>query len=143
MHAHDFLPISNRRLFLRQTGLGLGGIALGSLLSQHATAAPGILGKPHHEPKAKRIIYLFMAGGPSQLDLYDHKPLLNEKNGTDLPESIRNGQRLTGMSGNQATLPLAGSVFQFNKHGKSGATVSNLLPNIAKMADDLCFVKSC
>ena len=143
MHPHDILPISNRRLFLRQSGLGLGGIALGSLLSQNATAAPGVLGKPHHEPKAKRIIYLFMAGGPSQLDLYDHKPLLNEKNGTDLPESVRKGQRLTGMSGNQATLPLAGSVFKFNKHGKSGATVSDLLPNIAKMADDLCFVKSC
>ena len=96
----------------------------------------GILDKPHFEPKAKRIIYLFMAGGPSQLDLFDYKPLLNKMNGEDLPESVRKGQRLTGMSGNQATLPLAGSIFKFDKHGKSEATVSDLLPNTAKMVDD-------
>jgi Protein of unknown function (DUF1501) len=145
MTEHAILPAANRRLFLRNSALGLGGIALGSLLANEtrAEALKGVLDKPHHEPKAMRIIYLFMAGGPSQLDLYDHKPLLNEKNGTDLPESVRKGQRLTGMSGNQATLPLAGSIFKFAKHGKSGATVSDLLPNIASMADELCFVKSC
>ncbi len=147
MPNHTILSPSNRRLFLRQSALCLGGIALGSLLAnESAAAAPalkGVLDKPHFEPKAKRIIYLFMSGGPSQLDLYDHKPLLNEKNGTDLPDSVRKGQRLTGMSGNQATLPLAGSIFKFAQHGKSGATVSDLLPNIASMADDLCFVKSC
>lgn len=145
MSNHTFLPSSNRRLFLRQSALGLGGVALGSLLANESRAEKlqGILDQPHHAPKAKRIIYLFMAGGPSQLDLYDHKPILNEKHGTDLPESVRKGQRLTGMSGHQASLPLAGSIFKFARHGKSGATVSDLLPNIASMVDDVCFVKSC
>jgi hypothetical protein len=145
---HDILPPTNRRLFLRHSALGLGGIALSSLLGGEAASGAenpfkGILDKPHFPAKAKRIIYLFMAGGPSQLDLFDHKPLLNEMNGKDLPESVRRGQRLTGMSGNQATLPLAGSIFKFDKHGESGATISDLLPNLAKVADDLCFVKSC
>ena len=143
---HTILPPTNRRLFLRSSALGLGGIAISSLLAGEAASGnpfAGILDKPHFAPKAKRIIYLFMAGGPSQLDLFDHKPLLNEKNGQDLPESVRKGQRLTGMSGNQAILPLAGSIFKFDKHGKSAATLSELLPNTAKMADDLCFVKSC
>jgi hypothetical protein len=137
---------SNRRVFLRQSGLGLGSLALGSLFARDAAAADaalkGVLDKPHFPPKAKRVIYLFMAGGPSQLDLFDYKPLLNEKNGTDLPDSVRKGQRLTGMSGNQATLPLAGSIFPFAKHGQSDAWVSNLLPHTAKVVDDLCFVKS-
>src|SRR4051812_45617467 len=145
----------NRRDFLGRFGLGLGGVALMNLLNRGVapsaranvpSPAPnpfaGILPAPHHAPQAKRIIYLFMSGGPSQLDLFDHKPLLNEMNGKDLPASVRMGQRLTGMSGNQATLPLAGSVFRFNKHGKSGATVSDLLPWTAKAADELCFVKS-
>jgi hypothetical protein len=147
MISHTVLPSHNRRLFLKQSALGLGSMALAELLGQSAHAAPanpfrGILDKPHHEPKAKRIIYLFMAGGPSQLDLYDHKPTLNKMNGEDLPESVRKGQRLTGMSGNQARLPLAGSIFKFDKHGKSGATISDLLPHTAKIADDLCFIKS-
>jgi uncharacterized protein (DUF1501 family) len=145
---HDILPPTNRRLFLRHSALGLGGIALSSLLGGEAASGAenpfkGILDKPHFPAKAKRIIYLFMAGGPSQLDLFDHKPLLNEMNGKDLPDSVRRGQRLTGMSGNQATLPLAGSIFKFDKYGKSGATISDLLPNLAKVVDDLCFVKSC
>lgn len=143
---NQILPSANRRLFLQRCGIGLGSVALGTLLNPpaHAVDNPfkGILDKPHHAPKAKRVIYLFMSGGPSQLDLYDHKPLLNTMNGQELPDSVRKGQRLTGMSGNQASLPLAGSVFKFAKHGKSQATVSELLPNIAKMADDLCFVKS-
>src|SRR6187549_818912 len=141
----------NRRDFLGRFGLGLGGVALMGLLHRDvrgATTIPttnpfkGILDQPHFAPKAKRIIYLFMAGGPSQHDLFDYKPLLNERNGQDLPESVRMGQRLTGMSGNQATLPLAGSIFKFDKHGQSGATVSELMPWTAKMADQLCFVKS-
>ncbi|MFO0852572.1 MAG: DUF1501 domain-containing protein [Gemmataceae bacterium] len=150
---HTVLPAANRRLFLRSSALGLGGLALSHLLHRDAKASvdsggkprntPGILDKPHFPAKAKRVIYLFMAGGPSQLDLFDHKPLLNAKHGTDLPESVRKGQRLTGMSAYQATLPVAGSMFKFAKHGKSGATVSELLPNVARMADDLCFVKSC
>jgi hypothetical protein len=88
------------------------------------------------------VIYLFMSGGPSQLDLFDHKPLLNEMNGKDLPDSVRNGQRLTGMSSNQATLPLAGSIFKFARHGASGAWVSDLLPQTAKVVDELCFIRS-
>jgi len=146
----------NRRDFLGGFGLGLGGVALLGLLHRDARgAAPvsapstapanpfkGILDKPHFAPRAKRIIYLFMAGGPSPLDLFDHKPLLNTRNGEDLPASVRMGQRLTGMSGNQATLPLAGSIFKFANHGKCGAPVSELMPWTAKMVDELCFIKS-
>lgn len=140
---------SHRRQFLLQSGLGLGSMALASLLSpagygSDAVPSPfkGILEAPHFAPKAKRIIYLFMSGGPSQLDLFDYKPLLNEKNGQDLPESVRKGQRLTGMSGNQATLPLAGSIFKFAQHGQSRTWISETLPWTAKLADDLCFIKS-
>jgi hypothetical protein len=140
----------NRRDFFGRFALGLGGAALCSLLTREASAEPagvespfkGVLPAPHHTPKAKRIIYLFMSGGPSQIDLFDHKPLLNEMNGKDLPASVRMGQRLTGMSGNQATLPLAGSLFKFGRHGQSGATVSELMPWTAKAVDELCFVKS-
>ncbi|MDB5309791.1 MAG: hypothetical protein JWO38_3993 [Gemmataceae bacterium] len=139
-----------RRDFFAQFGLGLGGAALMHLLNADAASASpekanpfkGILDRPHHPPKAKRIIYLFMAGGPSQLDLFDHKPKLNELNGQDLPESVRMGQRVTGMTAHQATLPMAGSIFKFAKNGKSEATVSELMPWTAKAVDDLCFVKS-
>ncbi len=138
----------NRRDFLGRSALGLGGIALSTLLQKSAFGAEsrspfaGILAKPHFAPKAKRIIYLFMAGGPSQHDLLDYKPLLNKMNGEDLPESVRQGQRLTGMSANQARLPLAGSVFQFSQHGQSGAWFSDLLPETAKLADRLCIIRS-
>jgi len=139
----------NRRDFLGRFGLGLGGVALMGLLNRDARgAAPttmpslAMLPAPHFAPKAKRIIYLFMAGGPSQHDLFDHKPLLNTRNGENLPESVRQGQRLTGMSGNQATLPLAGSIFKFARHGKSGAPVSELMPWTAKIVVELCFIKS-
>ncbi len=140
----------DRRDFFARSGLGLGGAALFGLLNGRAAAAPiapanpfqGVLDQPHFAPKAKRIIYLFMSGGPSQMDLFDHKPKLNEMQGQDLPASIRMGQRLTGMSANQATLPIAGSPFKFARHGKSGAWISELLPWTAKVADELCFVKS-
>ncbi|MBX9581410.1 MAG: DUF1501 domain-containing protein [Gemmataceae bacterium] len=134
-----------RRDFFRfGLGLGLGGFALADLLRAAEPPDPfrGVLDEPHHPPKAKRVISLFMAGGPSQLDLLDHKPKLNELQGQDLPESVRMGQRVTGMTAHQATLPLAGSAFQFGKHGQSGATLSELLPWTAKVVDDLCFVKS-
>ena len=131
MLTNDILPSINRRLFLRGCGMGLGGLALGQLLNQGNAAA---LDRPHFEPKAKRIIYLFMAGGPSQLDLFDYKPLLNQRHGQDLPASVRMGQRLTGMSAHQATLPLAGSIFGFARHGQSGAWVSELLPGTASLA---------
>jgi hypothetical protein len=140
-----------RREFFGRFGLGLGGVALAQLLPHALTAAAapagtspfrGGLPRPHVAPRAKRIIYLFMAGGPSQLELFDHKPLLNRRNGEELPESVRMGQRLTGMSGNQARLPLAGSMFSFARHGAAGAWMSELLPWTARMVDELCFVHS-
>ncbi len=137
--THDVLPPANRRLFLGRAGLGLGGLALGNLLRADTG---GVLPQPHHPPKAKRVIYLFMAGGPSQLDLFDPKPELAKRQGQDLPESVRGGQRLTGMSAFQASLPLAGSAFKFATHGKCGAPVCELLPHTAGVVDDLCFVKS-
>ena len=140
----------NRRDFFGRFGLGLGGAALTSLLRGEASGATpdatnpsrGVLQKPHHPPRAKRVISLFMSGGPSQHDLFDYKPLLNRMNGQDLPESVRMGQRLTGMSSSQATLPLAGSIFSFARHGESGTWMSELLPWTAKVADELCVIKS-
>jgi hypothetical protein len=138
------LAISNRRQFLNRFGLGLGGVALAELLSRDAQAATdrGVLVDPHFAPKAKRIIYLFMSGAPSQLDLLDYKPLLNQRHGEQLPDSVRGGQRLTGMSGNQSSIPLVGSPFQFSQHGAAGAWFSELLPHTASIADDLCIVRS-
>lgn len=135
----------SRREFLNRFGMGLGGIALASLLHPSTAAAStsqGVLGGPHVAPRAKRVIYLFQSGGPSQMDLFDYKPLLNAMNGQELPDSVRQGQRLTGMSVNQASLPLAGSVFKFAQHGACGAWVSELLPHTAGVVDELCFIKS-
>jgi uncharacterized protein (DUF1501 family) len=124
--------------------MGLGSIALADLIhpARQGQADPGVLPATHHVPKAKRVIYLFQSGGPSQLETFDYKPLLNELQGKELPEEVRQGQRLTGMSGNQATLPLAGSIFKFAQAGKSGAWISELLPHTAKVADDLCIIRS-
>ncbi len=133
----------SRRRFLNQFGMGLGGIALADLMSaDKANAATGSLQRLHVPPKAKRIIYLFQAGAPSQMDLFDHKPLLNKLHGQQLPPEVRGGQRLTGMSGNQSSLPLVGSPFKFKQHGQSGAWVSDMCPHIAKISDDLCYIKS-
>ena len=140
---------TTRRAFLSKTGIGLGGLALSQLLptSQTNATTEKITGQvassiQHFVPKAKRIIYLFQSGGPSQIDLFDYKPLLNQKQAEELPDSVRRGQRLTGMSANQATLPLAGTAFKFKQHGKSGAWISDLLPHTAEIADELCFIKS-
>ncbi len=124
-----------RRQFIRSTGLSLGGMALASL-SGDADAMP------HFAPKAKRIIYLFMHGGPSQLDLFDHKPGLQKLHGQELPPSVRGDQRLTGMTSGQKSLPITASMFKFARHGKSGAWVSELLPHTARVADELCFIRS-
>ena len=123
-----------RRQVLQQFGGGLGGIALANLLNGKAF--------DNSKAKAKRVIYLFQSGGPSQMDLLDHKPQLVKDTGKELPDSIRKGQRLTGMSGNQASLPLVGSPFKFAQHGQSGQWMSELLPETAKVADDLCVLKS-
>jgi hypothetical protein len=147
----------SRRECLNRLALGVGGIALADLLARDATAAPvsaspslpltppgpaALPGLPHFAAKAKRIIYLFQSGGPSQLDLYDYKPLLNARHGEQLPDSVRGSQRLTGMSGNQSSIPIAGSPFKFSRYGQSGAWISDLLPHTAKIADDLCVIRS-
>ena len=105
-------------------------------------AAGGLPDLPHFAPKAKRVIYLFQSGGPSQLELFDHKPQLEKFRGQDLPDSVRRGQRLTGMTAYQSSFPTAPSIYKFAQHGQSGATLSELLPHTAKIADDLCFIKS-
>ncbi len=140
----------NRRHFLSRMSLGLGSVALGSLLgcasdiAEEATPNPlrGILDPSHFAPKAKRVIYLFQSGGPSQMDLYDYKPLLAKMHGEELPDSVRNGQRLTGMTAGQESFPLAASLYDFKQYGQSGAWISDLMPHTAKIADELCFIKS-
>ncbi len=129
----------SRREFFGRFALGIGGMALTHLLGN---AAVRDLAFPNFAPRAKRIIYLFMSGGPSQMDLFDYKPKLNEMNGQELPASVRMGQRLTTMSAFQASLPLAGSLFKFQQHGQSRAWVSELMPHTAKIVDELCFIKS-
>ena len=104
--------------------------------------AGGLPGLPHFAPKAKRVIYLFQSGAPSQMDLFDYKPRLKDLATTELPESVRGGQRLTGMTSGQTTFPIAPSLFQFQQHGASGAWMSELMPHLAKVADELCFIKS-
>jgi hypothetical protein len=136
----------NRRRFLYRASLGIGSIALGSLL------IPDLFGKgedempqlglPHFAPRAKRIIYLFQNGAPSQLDLFEYKPLLQQMQGQDLPASVRLGQRLTGMTADQKKFPLAGSFFQFNEYGQARMWLSELLPHTARVVDDLCFIRS-
>ena len=125
---------------LLQGGAGIA--ALNALLSRDAQASGGLPALPHFAPKAKRVIYLFQHGAPSQLDLFDYKPALVSQRGKDLPESVRKGQRLTGMTAYQATFPAAPSIFKFAQHGKSGMWLSELLPHTAKMADEICLIKS-
>lgn len=134
-------PLSNelnRRTFLKTSAHGFGALGLGSLLAKD----DGMLIGTHHKPKAKRIIYMFQSGAPSQMDLFDPKPNLGERFSEDLPDSIRMGQRITGMTSGQKMLPVAPSIFKFAQHGQSGAWLSELLPHTAKVADDLCIIKS-
>ncbi len=139
----------NRRKFLSRLSIGLGSAALGSLLipglfdgnsaEEDAGFMPGI---PHFAPKAKRVIYLFQNGAPSQLETFDYKPMLTKMMGQDLPESIRQGQRLTGMTSSQKSFPLVGSYYKFNQYGESGAWVSEVFPHMSKIVDDLCLLRS-
>src|SRR5258705_3849306 len=130
-----------RRYFFGKASAGLGIAALSSLLPA-AEDAGGLPGLPHIPPTAKRVIYLFQSGAPSQMELFDYKPKLKDLATTELPESVRGGQRLTGMTSTQTSFPIVPSLFQFRQHGDSGAWVSELMPNLAKVADDLCFIKS-
>jgi len=131
--------------------MGMGALSLGGLLGPSPVLGQDMISQmintsgaalPHFVPKAKRVIYLFQSGAPSQLDLFDHKPLLNKMNGKELPDSIMGTQRLTGMTAGQTSFPMAGSVFDFKQHGQSGAWVSELMPYTSKIVDELCFIKS-
>ena len=139
-----------RRHFFRQGGLGLGTAALASLLGQETSsgseraseAKGGLPGLPHFAPKAKRAIYLFMAGAPCQMDLFDYKPKMGEFFDKDLPESVRMGQRLTTMTSGQKRFPIAPSKYKFQQYGEHGAWISELLPYTAKMVDDIAIIKT-
>jgi len=139
----------NRRQFLTKSSLGLGAAALSAFgnpsklfSSTQYPGTKGILGKPHFAPKAKRVVYLFQSGGPSQFELFDYKPTLDKLHGEELPDSVRKGQRLTGMSTNQSTFPLVRSIYDFQQYGNNGAWVSELMPHTAKIVDELCFIRS-
>ena len=140
----------SRRRFFGQGAFGLGSAALASLLGKSASAAPssgaaemqGLPGLPHFAPKAKRVICLFQSGAPSQIDLWDHKPLLRKYHGQELPDSVRQGQRITRMTIGQKSLPIAGSVFNFPKQGQCGTPVSTALPYTSQVVDDLCVINT-
>ncbi len=144
MEFQDAQDLLTRRCFFGKSAVGLGAAALSSLMSDELQAADsvGLPGLPHFAPTAKRVIYLFQSGGPSQIELFDYKPRLKELIRTDLPDSVRQGQRLTEMSAGQASFPVAPSLFDFKQHGQSGAWISDLMPHLAGVADELCFVKS-
>jgi hypothetical protein len=136
--------LATRRHFFRKSAGGIGLAALSSLLNadEQKSVHPALPGLPHHAPRAKNVILLFQHGAPSQLDLFDWKPGLAKRRGENLPDSIRRGQRLTGMTAFQESFPTAPTIFQFAQHGQSGAWFSDLVPHMASCADDLCFIKS-
>lgn len=160
LHTPDFDTLNrqlDRRRFLTKTSLGIGAMAMGALLGKNvfgktkgaieannaASFEEEVLKAiPHFAPKAKRVVYLFMSGGPSQFETFDYKPKLVNMFGQDLPASVRNGQRLTGMSASQSILPIAPSIYKFNQFGQNQTWVSELLPHTAQVVDDLCIVKS-
>lgn len=145
---HDHLSLLTRRHFLGHATAGLvGAAALAHLLPNPSSAAApqatgGLPGLPHFPPKAKRAIFLFASGGASQMDMYDYKPKMQEMFNRDLPETVRRGQRLTTMTSGQARFPIAPTKYRFNRHGKSGAWVSELLPWTSRIVDDLCIIKT-
>ncbi|MDG2391828.1 MAG: DUF1501 domain-containing protein, partial [Planctomycetaceae bacterium] len=130
-----------RREFLSRTSLGLGAAALAHLSGGNLSAAEGLPGLPHFAPKAKRVIYLMQSGAPSHVDLFDYKPILGERRGEEIPESIHQSQKLSTMTAN-AGKPCLGAIAPFQQHGESGRWVSDFLPHTAEIADDLCFVHS-
>src|SRR5258708_2989407 len=144
---HEHLQTLTRRHFFGRSALGLGSAALASLLPARTGAAettPGIgaLGLPHFPPNAKPAIYLFMNQEPSQMDLVDYKPKMDEMFDKDLPESVRGGQRLTTMTSGQSRFPIAPSKYKFKQYGKSGTWVSELMPWTAKIIDELALIKT-
>lgn len=152
---HETTTLMTRRHFFGLNATGIGTAALAHLLGKDLLAdnlgipvvagqsgEGGALGLPHFAPKAKRVIWLFQSGGPSQIELFDYKPALEKVRGTDLPESIRKGQRLTGMTSTQDHFPMVPSTFKFAPQGKSGTLISELLPQTAKIVDEICIIKS-
>jgi hypothetical protein len=141
------LAIKSRRHFLGRLSTGLGTMALmdleqRALAADHTKGTQGILDTTHHPAKAKRVIYLFQSGGPSQLDLFDHKPGLGRYLGQDLPDSVRQGQRLTGMTAGQDAFPVAPTGFEFAQHGQAGQWISSALPHLSKVSDEMCLIRS-
>jgi Protein of unknown function (DUF1501) len=128
-----------RRAFLASAAGSLGAMALGTLA--HADSTSGAL--PHFAPKAKRVIYLFMAGGPSHIDMFDYHPAMRKIHGSELPESIRQGQRLTGMTSGQKSFPCVAPMFKFTRHGERGTWVNaQIMPHIASIVDDLAIIRT-
>src|SRR5215471_11371663 len=140
-----------RRQLLGLASTGIGVAALASLLKPTVFAEAqndrdpktgGLTGLPHFAPKAKRVIFLHQSGAPSQMELFDHKPNLVKLQGTELPDSVRQGQRITGMTSGQSSFPVAPSIFEFSQCGKSGTWISELLPHHMKIVDDITIIKS-
>ncbi|MFN3167856.1 MAG: DUF1501 domain-containing protein [Phycisphaeraceae bacterium] len=157
--CEDYIKLETRRQFFGRAAAGLGSVALGLLLGNELFQGPptyaqdakqgvqspavgGLPGLPHFAPKAKRAIYLFMSGAPSQIDTFDYKPQMDKLFDKDLPDDIRMGQRLTTMTSGQSRFPVAPSIYQFKPHGRSGTHVSELLPHMAGVVDELCVIKS-
>lgn len=151
--AHEYRSLQTRRQFFGRTAAGLGTLALSSLLNERLfgaeAAGPAAAGVPHgilkaldYAPKAKRVIWLFMSGGPSHIDLFDYKPKLKEQHGKELPGSVRMGQRITGMTSGQSSFPCVAPMFEFKQHGQCGAYVSELLPHTAGIVDDIAIIKT-
>ncbi|GIW82161.1 MAG: sulfatase [Gemmatales bacterium] len=145
----EYIQLETRRQFFGRCALGLGTAALLSLLQEEYLRAAtgnaargGLPDLPHFTPKAKRVIYLFMSGAPSQMDLFDYKPKMKDWFDKDLPDSVRQGQRLTTMTSGQKRFPIAPSIYKFKKHGQCGAEVSELLPHLATVVDDLAIIRS-
>src|SRR5260370_16400875 len=133
-----------RRHFLSRTSDGIGGGGLARLFSQDSLVAAtgGLAGLPHFPPKAKRVIYLHQSGAPSQIDLFDYKPQLNKEHGKELPNSVRNGQRITGSTSGQSAFPAVSSLFKFSQHGQNGTWLSELIPHHGQIVDDISIIKT-
>ena len=141
---NDNQMLQTRRHFFGTMSKGIGALALGNLLKDDLSAGQPVLanGMTHLAPKARRVIYLFQSGGPSPQDLFDHKPMLQKHHGEDMRDHFKMTQRVTGMTKNQSKFPFAGTHYNFKRHGKSGAEISELLPHIASISDEICILKN-